>query len=89
MSDDLYSVEPARPSGREIPTDPNAILTEAETAFLSTLTTRTLQAYRLRGNGPPFVRLAERRIGYLRGSLNKWLIDRERISTSDSRGESQ
>jgi hypothetical protein len=82
----LYTDEeaPLGPSRRPIPTDPDAVLTEAETSLLSSLSVRTLQTYRLQGGGPPFVKLGNRRVGYRRGSLNKWLIDRERSSTSDS-----
>jgi hypothetical protein len=45
--------EPARATAD----DPDALLDQAETAFLLRTTPRTLQAWRLRGGGPAFVSL--------------------------------
>ena len=40
------------------------ILGEREAALRLNLGCRTLQEMRLRGNGPPFIRLGARRVGY-------------------------
>ena len=84
----LYTDGGVGPSGRPIPLDPDALLDEAEAAFLIRVSPHTLQAQRLRGGGPPFVRLGKRRgVRYRRGTLVQYSIDRERRSTSDSGGE--
>lgn len=57
---------------RDIPTDPDAFLTEAEAAELSGFSVRTLQAWRTHGGGPPFVRVG-RAIRYRRGALIDWM----------------
>ena len=51
----------------------NLILTEAETAELTRLSTRTLQRLAEDGRGPPRIQLTERRIGYWRGGTIAWL----------------
>lgn len=64
------------------------VLTEREAADVLRLSLRTLQAYRLdptlRGDGPSFVRLSARRIGYLPTDLRAWLESRRRMSPSDA-----
>jgi len=47
------------------------------------LTDRTMQAYRQRGRGPPFVRISSRCIRYRRFDLKAWAEARMRSSTSD------
>ena len=71
-----------RPCGRIIPRDPDAMLYGPEAAHLSGQSNRTLEAYRSRGGGPPFVRIG-RAIRYRRGDLLDWLAARRRTSTSD------
>jgi len=58
--------------------DPDALLTEVETAKVLNLSTRTLQAWRVRGSGPSFVQ-AGRAIRYRRRDLRTW-IDANTIS---------
>jgi len=53
-------------------TDPDALLTEAQTADLLSISMRTLQAWRVRGGGPVFVR-AGRAIRYRRCDLLGWI----------------
>jgi hypothetical protein len=48
------------------------ILPECEAAALLRLSPRTLQAWRARGEGPPFIRLGRRRIGYDPRDLETW-----------------
>ena len=83
MSRTHGSYEPAdAPCGRIIPRDPDAMLYGPEAAHLSGQSNRTLEAYRSRGGGPPFVRIG-RAIRYRRGDLLDWLAARRRTSTSD------
>lgn len=49
------------------------LLTEGQAADLLRLSSRTLQAWRSRNVGPPFVR-AGRAIRYRRSDLNSWAI---------------
>jgi hypothetical protein len=45
------------PTGRPIPRDPDALMFGAEMAYLLGLSVRTLEGLRLRGGGPPYVKL--------------------------------
>jgi predicted DNA-binding transcriptional regulator AlpA len=47
------------------------------------LSVSTLAKQRLRGDGPKFVRLSPRAIGYLQGDLDEWLASRRCLSTSE------
>jgi excisionase family DNA binding protein len=59
--------------------DLDALLTEVQAAELLNLSTRTLQAWRIRGVGPPFVQ-AGRAVRYRRRDLVKW-IEANTVST--------
>jgi excisionase family DNA binding protein len=52
--------------------DPDSLLNETQAAQLLNLSTRTLQAWRISGRGPPFVR-AGRAVRYLRRALMAWI----------------
>ena len=52
--------------------DPDALLMEVHAAKLLNLSVRTLQSWRLRGEGPAFVR-AGRAIRYSRRDLIAWI----------------
>ena len=52
--------------------DPEAYLTEKDTARFLSVSRRTLQAWRVQRKGPPFVR-AGRAVRYRRGSLIDWM----------------
>lgn len=71
------------PSGRPIPTNPDALLFTAEAAFLLGLSVRTLEALRLRGGGPPFISVTPKAVRYSRCDLDEWIAIRRRVSTSD------
>ncbi len=73
------------PAGRAIPRDPDALLFGAEMAYLLGLSVRTLEGLRLRGGGPPYVKLL-RNVRYRRGDGLAWAASKLRHSTSD-RGE--
>ena len=60
------------------------LLNEPQAARLLTLSVRTLQAWRVKGEGPPFVRLG-RAIRYRRPDIVQWLEARTRQSTNDDR----
>lgn len=47
------------------------------------LSISTLNKMRLRGDGPPFVKLGARAVGYPLESVTAWLASRMRRSTSD------
>lgn len=75
---------PARddqPAGRAIPTDRDALLHQAEVAYLTAQSERTLEAYRLKGGGPSFVVIGKRGIRYRRGDVLDWIEARRRQST--------
>jgi predicted DNA-binding transcriptional regulator AlpA len=52
--------------------DPEALLMEVHAAKFLSLSVRTLQAWRLRGDGPAYVR-AGRAIRYRRSDLVAWI----------------
>ena len=59
------------------------LLTEVEAAKLLKFSPRFLQARRVRGDGPPFVRISCRAIRYRRSDLLTWVESRIRTSTAD------
>src|SRR5579862_2169048 len=73
----------AEPAGRPIPRDPDVLLFGAEAAYLAGLSVRTFEALRLRGGGPPYVKLG-RAVRYRRGDVLAWTAAKLRRSTSDS-----
>ena len=73
------------PASRPIPQNADALLFTVEAAFLLGLSPRTLESFRLRGGGPPFISVTRKAIRYRRGDLNSWIAARRRTSTSDSR----
>ena len=50
------------------------LINENEASRLLAISTRTLQAWRLKGIGPPFVRLG-RAVRYQRGALVEWTLE--------------
>ena len=63
-------------------TDSLMILGEVEAAKRLNLSPRSLPRLRLAGDGPPYVQLSERRIGYAVDALQAWVASRQRASTS-------
>jgi predicted DNA-binding transcriptional regulator AlpA len=51
------------------------------------LSDSTLEKFRLTGDGPKFVRIGVRAVGYRIEDLDAWLAERVRRSTSDKGGE--
>ena len=59
------------------------LLTTQEAAEFLKLSRRTLEAHRVRGDGPPYVRLSSRCIRYRPSDIDRWLAERVRGSTSE------
>ena len=60
------------------------VVSERQAAAMTGLGHRTLQAMRLSGNGPAFVKLTERRIGYSVAELQRWISSRSMRSTAEA-----
>jgi predicted DNA-binding transcriptional regulator AlpA len=54
-----------------------------EAADYVALTVSTLSKMRLRGDGPPFLKLGPRAVAYRRADIDAWLATRVRRATSD------
>ncbi len=76
--------KPDEPAGRPIPQDPSALLHTVEAAYILGLSPRTLEALRLKGDGPPFILVTRKAVRYRRKDLDQWTLARRRYSTSDS-----
>lgn len=59
------------------------IATCGETARYLRRSERTLEGWRVRGGGPPFVRLGKRSVVYDLDAVDAWLDAHQRTSTSD------
>ena len=64
------------------PTPHDAILLQGDLAIKIHVSERTLEGWRVTGEGPPFVKIGPSKIGYIWGSALAWLKSRERSSTS-------
>lgn len=60
------------------------VVSEKQAAAMTGLGHRTLQAMRLSGNGPAFVKLTERRVGYSVAELRRWISERSVCSTAEA-----
>ncbi len=58
-------------------------LTEKQAATKLNLSPKGLQAWRLRGGGPRFVKISARCVRYKESEIDNWAAARERTSTSD------
>ncbi|WP_428484910.1 helix-turn-helix transcriptional regulator [Rhodopila sp.] len=61
---------------------PLNVLREDKAAETVGLSLRTMQRLRQDGGGPPFVKLTDRRVGYMESALQDWLQARTVGSTS-------
>jgi hypothetical protein len=69
--------------GRDAPNRLRPLLiSEDEAAAFLSMGARTLQRLRLEGEGPPYVKLTERRIAYPVSTLEAWAMARLATSTS-------
>jgi predicted DNA-binding transcriptional regulator AlpA len=62
------------------------VLRTPDAAEYTGLAVSTLEKMRLTGNGPEFIRLSARAVGYEIEVLDRWLESRRRRSTSDTGG---
>ena len=53
--------------------DPNALATQSEVAAHVGVSPRALEAWRLRGEGPPFIRLSRRLVRYRPADVDAWI----------------
>ena len=86
MAETFSEFSPAAAVGvaaASIPTHPYALLDEGQAAQVLNLSIRTLQAWRLRGGGPNFVRVSSRCVRYRNSSLAAFIEARTVTSTSD------
>lgn len=71
-------------STRQLKDVVEALWTESDAGKVLSVGKRTLQGWRLRGCGPPFVRISSRCIRYRPCDVRAWIEERLRASTSDS-----
>ncbi len=57
-------------------------LTSAETAKILRMSESWLAKSRMRGDGPPFIRVG-RSIRYVRATVQQWMKSKQRLSTSE------
>lgn len=65
--------------------DPDSLLREEEAAAFLNCTPRALQAWRKRGDGPPYIRLGSRSIRYRRRDLLTWSAIRRHVPSTRER----
>jgi hypothetical protein len=63
--------------------DPNQLLTTKEESRLLNASTQWLEGGRLRGYGPPFLKLSDKMVRYRLGDTVEWLKTRTRQSTAE------
>jgi hypothetical protein len=63
--------------------DLDMLLREDAAAHFLGFTVRALQAWRVRGGGPVFVKISSRAVRYRKGDLIAWTESLRRTSTSD------
>jgi Helix-turn-helix domain len=59
------------------------LLTPKETARRLKISVSWLAKARMRGDGPPFIKVSERAIRYTDAALMQWMKSRQRLSTSE------
>lgn len=59
------------------------LLTETEAADLICYSPRALQNWRLRGGGPPYIKVSARSIRYQRRDVLNWIDERRRKHSAD------
>ncbi len=69
-------------AGRPLPQDPDALLLPIEAAYVLALSPRSLEAWRVRGGGPRYLRLSARAVRYRRSALLDWAAKCQRESTT-------
>lgn len=73
----------ARAAATTLDTDNARIYRPPDAGALLGLTASTLAKMRCRGDGPPYVKLSPRAVGYRREDILKWIAERVVGSTSE------
>lgn len=74
---------PSRSRRRGATRDPEALLNQRQAADLMGVSERTLECWRSRGGGPPFVKISRRAVRYRRQDIDQWVGERVQRSTSE------
>ena len=61
----------------------DALLKQRQAASLIGVSERTLECWRCRGGGPPFVKISRRAVRYRRKDIDQWVGERVQYSTSE------
>ena len=69
---DIMSPQPANGTTRA----DDALLSQKRVATLLSVSPRALEAWRVRGEGPAFIRISKRCIRYRRDDIEAWLAER-------------
>lgn len=77
----VHSKQPSSPPTKETP---KALLKTRKAANHLDLSPRTLESWRLKGGGPPFIALSPKAVRYHPDDLESWIATRRRKSTSDT-----
>lgn len=64
------------------PSDPDRLYTERQVAELTSISYRSLQGWRLRGGGPPYIKCG-RSVRYRAGDLKAWCDRHRRMEPDD------
>lgn len=59
----------------------DALMSQKRVAVLLSVSPRALEAWRVRGEGPAFIRISKRCIRYRRVDVESWLLERATPST--------
>ncbi|MEX2222777.1 MAG: AlpA family phage regulatory protein [Candidatus Rokuibacteriota bacterium] len=62
---------------------PPRIIRTPDAARFVGLSESSLEKLRCRGDGPAFIKIGSRAVGYLVADLDAWLVSRRRSSTSE------
>ena len=71
------------PAPQKLGTPSFALLTPKETAERLKVSTSWLAKARMRGDGPPFIKLCPKAIRYNEAVILQWMKSRQRLSTSE------
>jgi hypothetical protein len=61
------------------------LLNERRAAATLGVEPRTMQEWRCKGGGPPFIRVSSRCVRYRLSDLEQWVAERRATSTADNR----
>jgi predicted DNA-binding transcriptional regulator AlpA len=73
----------SQPSSQKLAALAIVLLTPKEAAKLLKVSLSWLAKARMRGDGPPYIRISPRSIRYTEATLMQWMKSRQRTSTSE------